>query len=205
MQVRFLPRGMSVVNDDQLPFRSLGEGEPRGQVFLYLLHDCTLWANSPEYAYSGAQKNLTYKCFRTSTTTLCFSAEIRCHTVKPSCSFSKMPAFERIERWREVALKESLISLAMSPTDALFARLRYFRIANRRLFARALRVRSSSFIARYVFYALIRTNMPIRERSTSQYQTIRSVILRSRCALSRHRRCRRPKRPLSSSPARGCR
>src|SRR3989338_8941539 len=61
------------------------------------------------------------------------------------CSFSTMPATYNTPRCFEVAVKESLISPAMSPTDASRDFLRYWRMASRRLLANAFICFSISF------------------------------------------------------------
>lgn len=121
----------------------------------------------------------------------CLREDMLCHIVKPSCTFSRIPALVRTPRCREVALNESPISPAMSPTEDLPTCLRYFRIASRRLLARALRFRSSSFML-VIFNALIRPNMPIRNREAFILpQTTRSRIPRWLFSELRRRKFRR--------------
>src|SRR3989344_3770695 len=69
-----------------------------------------------------------------------------------TCSLSIMSALKRIMRCFEVALKESLIASAISPTDVEPARFKYFKIKILRLLANAFKIFSSSFSLIFILY-----------------------------------------------------
>src|SRR3989344_7726887 len=93
----------------------------------------------------------------------CLTLDIKYRTMRPNCSFSRTSALNKTERCFEVALKDNLISCAISPTDAVLTRLKYFKIAMRRLLANAFKTFSSSLsfikgLYHNIYYGTIRTN-----------------------------------------------
>jgi hypothetical protein len=90
--------------------------------------------------------------------------DIKYQTVSPICSRSKSPTLLSADRCLDVALIDSFMCFATSPTDARRVRARCLSIAIRRLLPSALNSRSASrsFIPTfYTSYSLIRSNKRI--------------------------------------------
>jgi len=95
------------------------------------------------------------------------------------CSCSTISALLSTAKCREVALNESLIAAAISPTVASFRVRKSFTIASLRLLASALRHRSSSFIDSWYHNSLlayiIRPFVRIRDRRVARPRKLKRL------------------------------